>query len=32
MLADAIDNNQVYIIAEIGQKLRTECKPFFRRT
>ena len=28
MLADAIDNNQVYIIAEIGQKLRTECKDY----
>lgn len=27
MLADAIDN-QVYIIAEIGQKLRTEYKDY----
>lgn len=29
MLADAIDN-QVYIIAEIGQKLRTEYKDYLK--
>jgi hypothetical protein len=29
MLADAIDN-QVYIIAEIGQKLRAEYKAYLK--
>ena len=29
MLADAIDN-QVYIIAEIGRKLRTEYKDYLK--
>jgi hypothetical protein len=29
MLADAIDN-QVFIIAEIGQKLRTEYKEYLK--
>jgi hypothetical protein len=29
MLADAIDN-QIYIIAEIGQKLRTEYKNYLK--